>query len=99
LACTPTAVNCVYSTGELDQHSVPGRLNDPAVMLGNCWIDDLAPQGFQGRQSADLVGAHQPRVTRDISRQDRCQPSMNLLLSHGGDSNVEGSKRSLHSNG
>jgi hypothetical protein len=38
-------------------------------MLGDRGIDDLAPHCLQGRQSADLVGAHQSRVTRDISRQ------------------------------
>jgi len=25
-----------------------GMLHDPATMPGNCWIDDLAPEGLQG---------------------------------------------------
>jgi hypothetical protein len=28
-------------------------------MLGDCRIDDLAPVRFQGRERADLIGAHQ----------------------------------------
>src|SRR5262249_40883613 len=65
------AVDSIDGTSELHQHAVAGRLYGPAVMLGDCRIDDLAPQGLQHREGANLVGAHQPGITRDIGRQDR----------------------------
>ena len=37
---------------------------------------------FQGFQGANLVGPHEPRVTRDIRRQDRCKSPLNPLVRH-----------------
>jgi hypothetical protein len=48
-------------------------------MRGDGGIEYLAPVRFQRRQSARLVDAHQPRVTGDINRQDRCQSPLDAL--------------------
>ena len=45
-------------------------------MLGDCRIDDLAPERFQGRERADLISAHQSGIAGDISRQHRRQSSL-----------------------
>ena len=69
-------------TGELYQHAVAGGLDYPAVILADCRIDDLAPVRFQGREGADLIGAHQPRVARDIGCKDGGKPAFDPRLGH-----------------
>jgi hypothetical protein len=70
----------VNRTGELDQHSVTGGLDDPAGVTRDRWIDDLAATGLQGSQRADLVGTHEPTVTGDIGRQHRRQSPLDAIL-------------------
>jgi hypothetical protein len=59
----------INGTRELDQHAVASGLDDTTPMGGDCGIDDLASARFQGRERADLDGAHQTGVTGSISRQ------------------------------
>ena len=47
----------VDRTAEFDQQAVAGRLDDPATMRLDGWIDDLRPDGPQPLQCARLVGA------------------------------------------
>jgi hypothetical protein len=41
------------------------------MVLGELGIDQFAAMGFEPRQRAFLVSAHQPAVARDIGRKDR----------------------------
>jgi hypothetical protein len=67
---------------ELDQQAVPGRLDDPAAMLGDLGIDQFASVCLEGCQRADFVSAHDPAVSGDIRRQNRSQPPLDTLLCH-----------------
>jgi hypothetical protein len=66
------AADRINGTGEFDQYTVASRLDDAAVMLGYYGLDDLTSMRLQGGQRADLVGAHQSRISHDIGCQDRC---------------------------
>ena len=66
---------------ELQQQAVARGLDDAPSMAGDCWVDHLLPKGFQRRQRAALVPAHQPRVARDVSRHDGGKAA---LLGHSG---------------
>src|SRR5262249_25797765 len=59
----------VDRAGEFDQEAVAGRLDDPAPVLPNGRIDDVAADGLESFERADFVGAHQPRITGNV----RCQ--------------------------
>jgi hypothetical protein len=50
-------------------------------MLGNLRAQ-LAPDRLQRRERAFLVGPHQPRIARDISRQYRRQATLDPLSAH-----------------
>ena len=55
--------------GELDQHAIAGRLNDPPAMFGNKRIGSGAMFAQQTRRTR-LVGFHQPAVADHIGRED-----------------------------
>jgi hypothetical protein len=66
---------------DLDQHPVPGGLDDPPVMLGDERISGgaMLPQCLH---RALLVRPHQPRVARDIGGKDRGKAAFDGLF-HG----------------
>ena len=65
------AAHRVDDTGELDQQPVAGGLDDPAPMLLDLRITQLAADRLQRGERALLVRPHQPRIARDIGGQDR----------------------------
>jgi hypothetical protein len=65
-------------------------------MLDDPGIDQFAPDRFQRRQRAFLVGAHQPRIADDIDGQDRRQPPLDPFR-HCGTSPPPGLVRSHRS--
>jgi hypothetical protein len=72
-------LDCIDDTGELGQNTIPRRIGDASAILSNQWVHDLA-MGSQGPEGSDLILLHEPRVTRHVSREDGCQPSLNLVL-------------------
>jgi hypothetical protein len=54
--------------------------DDPAAMLADFRLDDLAPMGQQAEVGAFLVGGHQPRIAGDIGGEDCRQPTFDTLL-------------------
>jgi hypothetical protein len=52
-------------------------------MLLDFGIDKGAPVDLQLSQRAFLIGAHEPAVSSDIGREDRCEPSFRTLFSQG----------------
>jgi hypothetical protein len=72
----------VYHAGKLNQHSVPGGLDDPAAVHGDLWVHELAPVGLEGGQGALLIGAHEPTVANNIGCKDRSQSSFYPRLGH-----------------
>ena len=61
----------VDHAGEFGQHAVAGVLHDPAVVLGDLWIDQFSEVGLEPLVRALLVRAHQARIARHISGEDR----------------------------
>ena len=58
---------------ELDNRAVASALHDPAVMHGDCRIDQVAPKGAEPSEYSILVRACKPRVADDVGDQDRSQ--------------------------
>jgi hypothetical protein len=65
------ATHRIDHAAEFDYASVPGAFDDPAVMGGGGWIDQIAAKTAQACKRAILVGSCEPRVTDDIRDQDR----------------------------
>jgi hypothetical protein len=66
------ATHGVDDGGELNQHSVTGRLDDAPLVLGDQRVDQLSAMALEGRESSFLVRAHEARVRGDISAEYRC---------------------------
>jgi hypothetical protein len=76
------AAHGVDDRGELDQHAVPGCLEDAAAVLGDQWIDELAPIAFEKGEGSFLVRAHQPRISGNVGAEDCRQPPLNAFFRH-----------------
>jgi hypothetical protein len=60
------AAHCIDNAREFQQQAVTGRLDDAAVMFRDLGVDKLPPVGFQYRQRATIVHAHEARVPGHI---------------------------------
>jgi hypothetical protein len=69
-------------TREFDEHSIPGGLDDAAAVFGNLRVAQLAPDRAQGGESALFVRLHQPRVTGNVSRENRGEPAFDTIGVH-----------------
>jgi hypothetical protein len=67
---------------ELDQNSIPGKLDDAAAMLRDLGFDQVLAQGLEPGVCAGFVLAHQPTVTNHVGREDRGELAFELLRSH-----------------
>ncbi|MCY1231172.1 hypothetical protein D9M72_436100 [compost metagenome] len=67
---------------ELDQHSVAGGLDQPALVLGDRRIDELDAVGSEPRKRARFVGFHQPTVAGHIGRQHCGESLLHGLAKH-----------------
>src|ERR1700730_3467508 len=56
----------IHDTPKLDQKAIAGRLQDAAVVLVDCRVDQLASQRAQPCQRAFLVRACQPAVASHV---------------------------------
>src|ERR1700739_302828 len=61
---------------ELNQHAVPGRLNDTASMFFDFRIDQRLPMPLQLSERAFLIHAHETAVAGHIRSQNRCKPAL-----------------------
>jgi hypothetical protein len=66
-----SAADSIDNAGKFDEHSVAGSLYDPAVVLFDLWIDELAAMCLETLECPFLVRAHQPRITHDIGGENR----------------------------
>ena len=64
---------------ELGEHAVAHGFDEPPLVLGDFWLDQLAPVGGELHQRALLVGADEPRVTCDVRCENGGEPTL-----HGG---------------
>ena len=65
------AAHRIDDARKFHQHAVAGGLDDPAVVLGDLRIEELAAQRFEAFVRAFLVRPHQPRIPRHIGGEDR----------------------------
>src|ERR1700722_5851386 len=52
------------------------------MMSGDCGVDQLAAMGFERRQRAHFIDAHQPAVADDIRSENRRKPALGGLSFH-----------------
>ncbi len=67
------AAHRVDDAAELDDAAVAGAFDDPAVMNGDCGINQIAAQRAQSRQGSIFVRASQPAITDHIRDQESPQ--------------------------
>ena len=72
----------IHRAGELDQGAVAHKLDDAAVMRGDDWVEDLGSQRLKARQSAGLVGPHEPRIADRVGAQNRSKPTLCTGVRH-----------------
>ena len=60
------AAHRVDDAAELDDAAVASALDDAAVMHGDCWINQVAPQRAQSRQRSIFVRAREPAIPDHI---------------------------------
>ena len=80
---------------KLNEDAVAGGLNEAALVLGDCGIDQFTAQFPHPVQCASLILAHEPAVSHDIGRKNSGEPALDPIRRsslHGGPS----SRRSLH---
>jgi hypothetical protein len=70
----------IHRARELSQDAIARRIGDPAAVLANQAVHDLAA-GREGAKSPDLVLPHEARVPGYISSKDGCQPSLHPIRS------------------
>src|SRR5262249_32092797 len=76
------AAHRIDDAGELGKEAVAGRLDDATAMLGDFGIAEFTANRPQRRQGALFARAHQPRIARDIDRQNGRQPALDPPLAH-----------------
>ena len=72
------AFDGIDRAGEIGEHAVAGRGEDPAAIIGDQPVEDRA-RGAQRPQRADLVLLHQLAVADDIGREDRGELAFDYL--------------------
>ena len=71
MRCLARAADGINDTRKFDEHPVAGNLYDPAVVLRDLWVDELAPMRLFPFERSFLAVAHQPRITHHIGGEDR----------------------------
>jgi hypothetical protein len=72
----------VDDRGELDQNAVAGGLEDTPAVLGDQWIDELAPIAFENGEGSFLIRTHQPRIPGNVGAEDGRQSPFNAFFRH-----------------
>jgi hypothetical protein len=73
------ALDGIDGTWKLSQNTVASGVGDPSTVLRNQPIHHLA-MGGQRSKGSDLILLHEARVACHVSREDGCQPPLDLAL-------------------
>jgi hypothetical protein len=60
------AAHRVDDAAELNHAAIAGALDDPAMMHGDCGVNQIAAQRTQSRQSSIFVHAREPAIADHI---------------------------------
>src|SRR3954447_18664358 len=72
------ALDGIHRARELGKHAIASGVGDPAAVVPNQPIHDLA-SGSEAAQGPGLVLAYKAAVARDVSSEDRCQTPFSPL--------------------
>ncbi|MBB4189648.1 hypothetical protein GGE07_006344 [Sinorhizobium terangae] len=64
------------NTLKLGENAIADELYDPAVVLCNLRVQELALVGHQRAERRGFVGLHEPTEANDVSGEDRCQSAV-----------------------
>jgi hypothetical protein len=73
------AFDGINRTGELGQNTISSRIGNPPTVLGDQLVHDLTVSGERAERP-NLVLLHEARIACHVSREDGCQPPLDLLL-------------------
>ena len=76
------AAHGIDHADEFHQHSVTGRLDDPAAMFGDLGVDQFLAMRLELAQRAFLIDAHQPAVAGNVACPYRGQSAVDTLFRH-----------------
>src|SRR5882757_8915547 len=63
-------------TRKLNEDSVASRLNDPALVFADFWLDQFATMGSKPRESPGFVLTHEPAISGDIGGENGRKPAL-----------------------
>jgi len=70
---------------ELNQHAVPGGLDDAAPALGDRRVDQFQPHRLHPGERSLLVNLHESAVSNDVRRHDRGKTTLYARRFHPAD--------------
>ena len=76
------AAHRIDDARKLNQHPIPGGLDDPSVMFVDLGVEQGASKRFQACKGSLLVGAHEPAIAFDIDGDDNRELAFDALLDH-----------------
>jgi hypothetical protein len=76
------ALHGVDRTGKFQQNSIPGELEDAALMLKDHRVQHVTAPGLEDGKSASLINTHQPAITNHIGRKDGSHSALNAIQRH-----------------
>ena len=77
------ALDRIDHARELAQRIVAGEVDDPAAMLDDQRLEQLAPARLEASERAGIVTTHEPRIADHIRDQDRGEPALRAGNGHG----------------
>ena len=72
----------VHRAGELHQHAVSHHFDDPAVMRGDQWLEDVSTPRLKGGQRTGLIRLHQAAVADHIGGQNGSKTALGAFFGH-----------------
>src|SRR4051812_44379347 len=74
------ARECADDAGKFHQHSISGKLYNPAVVLADLGIGQIFPDRFERSHGAGFVAAHKAAVADDIGGENSGQATFHKRL-------------------
>jgi hypothetical protein len=76
------ALHGVDRTGKFQQNSIPGELEDAALILKDNWVQHVTTAVLADGKSASLINTHQSAISNHIGRKDGSHSTLNAIQPH-----------------